>query len=257
MTERAQSFGSVAPAYERFRLGYPDELVEEVLAYAGRPVRTALELGAGTGKATRVFARRGIVVTATDPDPAMLTELRNHVPNTVTTVQGTFEDLPLTSVYDLVFAAASLHWTKPNSRWPRVVAMLERDGIFASFGGQVHLADSDVERDVRVARSPFLADDDVPPPDGTPADSPMQWPGTELTRCDQFTDVRQSTIERRYTASARDYVGHLSTVSAYLELPYPVRERVLGRILTVLPERVTFVADITLHLARPRSAGIG
>lgn len=256
MTERALSFGSVASAYERFRPGYPHRLVDEVLAYAGQPVRTALEIGAGTGKATRVFAGRGIAVTATDPDPAMLTELRKHVPTTVTTVQATFEALPLSPVYDLVFAAASLHWTKPADRWPRVAAMLKRTGIFASFGGQVHPADSDVEQDICVVRSPFLADDEIPPPDGTPADSPMQWPGTELAQSDQFTDVRQTSIERRMTASAHDYVGHLSTVSAYLQLPEPVREQVLGRILTVLPERLTLVADITLHLARVRSAAM-
>ncbi len=250
MPERALSFGSVASAYERFRPGYPDELVDEVLAYASRAVRTALEIGAGTGKATRVFARRGIAVTATDPDQAMLRELRKHVPEAVATVQATFEDLPLTPVYDLVFAAASLHWTEPDHRWSRVAAMLKRDGIFASFGGQMHLADSDVERAVWTARSQFLAADEVPPPDGTPAGSPMQWPGTELAQSDQFTDVRQTSIERRATISARDYVGHLSTISAYLELPDPVREHVLGRILEVLPQRVTLVADITLHLAR-------
>ncbi|HEV8527830.1 MAG TPA: class I SAM-dependent methyltransferase [Actinomycetes bacterium] len=250
MPERALSFGSVASAYERFRPGYPDELVDEVLAYASRAVRTALEIGAGTGKATRVFARRGIAVTATDPDQAMLRELRKHVPEAVATVQATFEDLPLTPVYDLAFAAASLHWTEPDHRWSRVAAMLKRDGIFASFGGQMHLADSDVERAVWAARSQFLADDEVPPPDGTPAGSPMQWPGTELAQSDQFTDVRQTSIERRATISARDYVGHLSTISAYLELPDPVREDVLGRILEVLPQRVTLVADITLHLAR-------
>ncbi len=250
MTDRAVSFGSVASAYEKFRPGYPDELVDKVLAYAGRPVRTALEIGAGTGKATRLFAGHGIAVTATDPDADMLTELRKHVPTRVATVLAAFEDLPRTPVYDLVFAAASLHWTKPHDRWSRVAAMLKSDGIFASFGGQVHVSDSNVEQAVYAARSPFLADDEVPSPDGTPADSPMQWPGTELAESDRFTDVRQSSIERRMTTSARDYVGHLSTISAYLELPEPVREHVLDRILHVLPERVTLIADITLHLAR-------
>lgn len=250
MSVRALSFGSVASAYERFRPGYPDELADEVLAYAGRPVRTALEIGAGTGKATRVFAARGIAVTATDPDQAMLTELRKHVPEAVVTVQAAFEDLPLNRAYDLVFAAASLHWTKPDQRWSRVAAMLERYGTFASFGGQIHLADSDLEQAVRAARSQFLADDQIPSPDGTPAGSPMQWPGTELAQSGRFTDVRQSSLERRATMSASDYVGHLSTVSAYLELPSDVRDHVLGQILDVLPERVTLMADITLHLAR-------
>jgi len=250
MTGRAVSFGSVASAYEQFRPGYPDELVDEVLTYAGRPVRTALEIGAGTGKATRVFAGRGIAVTATDPDAAMLAELRKHVPATVVTVQGALEDLPPTSAYDLVFAAASLHWTEPANRWSRVAALLNPDGMFASFGGQMCLADSAVEEAVRTARSPFLADDEVPSPDGTPTHSPMQWPGTELAQSNRFIDVRQSTIERRATMSARDYVGHLSTISAYLELPVSVREHAFDRILSVLPERVTVVADLILHVAR-------
>lgn len=250
VTERALSFGAVASTYEQYRPDYPDELVDEVLAFAGRPIRTALEIGAGTGKATRAFAGRAIAVTATDPDPAMLAELRNHVPATVTTVTAAFEDLPLNPMYDLVFAAASLHWIKPHGRWSRVAAMLTRNGVFASFGGQIHLADPDVEQDVIAARSTFLADDEVPSPDGTPPESLLQWPGTELAQSDRFTDVRQSTIERRMTVSARDYIGHLSTVSAYLQLPDPLREQALSRILTVLPEQVALVADLTLHLAR-------
>lgn len=80
MTARALTFGSVAAAYECYRPGHPDALVAEVLAYAGRPVATALEIGAGTGKATRVFAAYGVQVTATEPDAAMLAELRNRYP---------------------------------------------------------------------------------------------------------------------------------------------------------------------------------
>ena len=62
MTRRALSFGAAASVYERFRPGYPDELADQVLDYAGQPVTSALEIGAGTGKATRAFAARGIEV---------------------------------------------------------------------------------------------------------------------------------------------------------------------------------------------------
>jgi SAM-dependent methyltransferase len=252
MTERALSLGAVAAAYERFRPGYPDALVDEVLAYAGRPVRTALEIGAGTGKATREFATRGIAVTATDPDPGMLAELRRHVPAHVEVVRASFEELSLDRRYDLVYAAAALHWTEPLGRWSRIATLLDAGGVFASFGGQLVLGDPEIEEAVRVARSPYLADDEVPSPDGTPEDSPMKWPGTELRLVDELTDVRQLTIERRTTMPATDYVGHLSTVSAYLELPAATREQLLGRILEVLPERVSLTADLTVHLARRR-----
>jgi SAM-dependent methyltransferase len=250
MVERALSFGSAASAYERFRPGYPAELVDLVLAYAGRPVGSALEIGAGTGKATREFASRGVSVTATEPDPAMLEELRRHVPATVTTVLAAFEDLPLDREYDLVFAAASLHWTEPVGRWERVAAMLAPGGVFASFGGQMHLADPRVQEAARAARSPFMNDDDVPSPDGTAADEPMQWPGTELVRSERFVDVRQSVIERRVSMPAADYVGHLSTISAYLVLSDGIRQQVLAQILHVLPKTVGLVADITVHAAR-------
>ncbi|MFF7359114.1 class I SAM-dependent methyltransferase [Streptomyces filipinensis] len=252
MSDRALSFGARAEAYERFRPGYSMELFDRVMAYAGRPVRTALEIGAGTGKATRLFAQQGLSVLATEPDGAMLNELRRHVPATVRTAQAAFEDLQPGEKYGLVYAAAALHWTNPEGRWPRMAALLEPGGVFASFGGPIRLADQAVEEAVRAARAPFLESDEVPSPDGTPPDNDMQWPGTELQRSEWFTDVQQSLIERRLMMSARDYVGHLSTISAYLVLPALEQEQVFRQIMRVLPETVELVADVTVHLARRR-----
>ncbi|WP_329004823.1 class I SAM-dependent methyltransferase [Kribbella sp. NBC_00709] len=250
MVERALSFGAVAEAYERFRPGYPVELFELVMAYAGGPVRTALEIGAGTGKATRLFADAGIAVTATEPDAAMLAELRKQVPANVTAVQAAFEDLPLDSSYDLVFSAAALHWTDPEGRWDRMAALVRPGGVFASFGVPIQLADPALQEAARVARAPYLGYDGVPSPDGTPADRPMQWPGTELLQSESFTDVRQSVVERRLTMSAHDFIGHLSTVSAYVMLPPADRDEVFRRTLEVLPETVEIDAEVTAHLAR-------
>lgn len=249
---RALSFGVVAEAYERFRPGYPVELFDMVMAYAGHPVQTALEIGAGTGKATRLFAQHGVIVTATDPDGSMLAELRKHVPANVTTVQAAFEDLRPGERYGLVYAVAALHWTTPEGRWSRMAALLEPGGVFASCGGPFRLADPAVEEAVRAARAPFLEGDEIPSPDGTPPGHEMQWPGTELQRSEWFTSVQQSVIERRVTMSARDYVGHLSTISAYLVLPTAQREQVFSQIMQVLPESVEMAADITVHLARRR-----
>jgi SAM-dependent methyltransferase len=250
MSGRALSFGVKAEAYERFRPGYPAELFDMVMTYAGQPVRTALEIGAGTGKATRLFAQRGITVTATEPDGAMLAELLKQVPASVKPVQSAFEDLRPGESYALVYAAAALHWTNPQGRWPRMAALLEPGGVFASFGGPAQLADPAVEEAVRRARAPFLDSDEVPSPDGTPPGHDMQWPGTELQRSEWFTDVQQLVIERRLTMSARDYVGHLSTISAYLELPPAEQEQAYSLIMQVLPKTVEITADVFVHLAR-------
>jgi hypothetical protein len=182
----------------------------------------------------------------------MLAELRKHVPTNVTTMQASFEDLPLGSRYDLVYAAAALHWTNPSGRWPRMASLLEPGGIFASFGGPFQLADPAIEEAVRAARAPFLESDDIPSPDGTPPENAMQWPGTELQQSEWFTDVQQSVVERRLTLTAGDYIGHLSTVSDYLELPTTTQEQIYSRIIQVIPETVEITADITAHLARRR-----
>ena len=251
MVERALSFGTVAEAYERFRPGYPVELLELVTAYAGGPIRTALEFGAGTGKATRLFAQAGIAVTATEPDAAMLAEMRKHVPANVTTVEAAFEDLPLDSSYELVYSAAALHWTNPEGRWARMAALVQPGGVFASFAVPIQVADPALREAVREARAPYLENDGVPSPDDTPpADRPMEWPGTELQQSEWFTDVRQAVIERRLTMSAHDYIGQLSTVSAYVMLEPADRDQVFRQLLQALPETVELNAQIHTHLAR-------
>lgn len=252
MSVRALSFGSVAEAYERYRPDYPTELRDLVLSYTTRPIRTALEIGAGTGKATRLFTQPGIAVTATDPDAAMLTELRKHVPPEVRTAVAAFEDLPLDQRYDLVYAGAALHWTRPEGRWPRMADLLEPGGTVASFGGPIQPADPTIEEAIRAARTPFVERDDVPSPDGTPPEQEMQWPGTELQQSPLFEDVRQSTIQRRLTFTASDYIGHLSTISAYSILPPAVRDEAFDHIRRVLPAHLEITADVVVHLARRR-----
>jgi SAM-dependent methyltransferase len=251
---RALSFGAVADSYDRFRPGYPEAVYDTVVNYAGQTPRTALEIGAGTGKATRLFAGRGIEITATEPDAAMLDKLRATTAPTVTAVRSAFEQLRPERTYGLVYVAAALHWTRPEGRWPRVAALLEPGGVFAGFGGPFHLADADVAAAVHAARAPYLDSDEIPSPDGTPEDAPMQWPGTELQDSDLFEDVRQVHVERRPVVSADEYLGYLSTVSAYLQLPGPVRERVFGAIAHRLPETVAINADVTVHLARRSAA---
>lgn len=250
MNPRALSFGAAAATYERFRPGYPDELVDQVLSYAGGSVRTALEIGAGTGKATRAFAARGIAVTATDPDPQMLAELRLHVPAAVTTIEAALEDLEPDPVHDLVYAAAALHWTDPDQRWSRIAGLLAPGGCFACLDGETDLAEPGLAATVLAIHTRFVPDIEITPPDGTPWDSAMRWPGSELERSDLFNDVRQIWIDREWLLSAEDYIGHLSTISAYLQLSEPDRNTAFTQIREVIPDQVRLRSDIVLHLAR-------
>jgi hypothetical protein len=70
--ERRLVFGEVAELYDRARPSYPPELIDDVIEAARlSPADRALEVGTGTGKATELFAERGVGVLGLEPDPEM------------------------------------------------------------------------------------------------------------------------------------------------------------------------------------------
>src|SRR5689334_4086995 len=95
-----------------------------ILDYAMPPVKRALGAGAGTGKATRLFRGRPVRITACEPDPEMRAVLaRTTAGMDVEPIGGTFEELPLTTSYDLLYAASAWHWTESDTRWERASAL--------------------------------------------------------------------------------------------------------------------------------------
>jgi ubiquinone/menaquinone biosynthesis C-methylase UbiE len=89
---------------------------------------TVLELGAGTGKLTRVLADLGHDVHATDPDTAMLEILERQVPG-VATAQASAEDIPLGDAsVDVVIAAQAFHWFDLDRALPEIARVLRPGG---------------------------------------------------------------------------------------------------------------------------------
>ncbi len=104
---RAASFGGAASHYERYRPGPPVEAVDWVLP---APVRTVVDLGAGTGALTRLLVGRADEVVAVEPDDRMRAVLAESVPG-VRAVAGRGESIPLPDASaDAVLASSSWHW---------------------------------------------------------------------------------------------------------------------------------------------------
>ncbi|WP_457101596.1 class I SAM-dependent methyltransferase [Microbacterium sp. P5_E9] len=129
--EMALSFGSQASRYEVGRPDYPVEAVEWMLQpvhHDGRALRAA-DAGAGTGKLTRVVAGLGAEVIAIDPDPAMLAELRSHVPG-VPTFVGSAERMPLPDAsLDAVLYGQAWHWVDVPSASAEAGRVLRSGGV--------------------------------------------------------------------------------------------------------------------------------
>jgi ubiquinone/menaquinone biosynthesis C-methylase UbiE len=121
----ARSFGGVADAYDRGRPSYTREAVTWLV---GDDPATVLELGAGTGKLTRVLVAAGHDVHATDPDPAMLALLEAHLPGVRTAVAGA-EEIPLADAsVDVVIAAQAFHWFDLDRALPEIARVLRPGG---------------------------------------------------------------------------------------------------------------------------------
>jgi SAM-dependent methyltransferase len=135
-------FGEVAELYDRARAGYSATLVDDVLSFVGvdSDRLRALEVGAGTGKATVAFAVRGLEILALEPSLEMATVARRNCREfpRVHIASITFEDWPVEAGgFGLLFAAQSWHWVDPEVRWVRAAQALRPRGSLALMGHQV------------------------------------------------------------------------------------------------------------------------
>jgi SAM-dependent methyltransferase len=104
-------FDPLVDAYDAARPSYPAALFDRLEALT-RPLQGAMvvEIGAGTGIATRPLRSRGARVLALDVSPPMLERLRTRSPDQDVVV-GSGEALPVRhGVADLVYAAQAWHW---------------------------------------------------------------------------------------------------------------------------------------------------
>src|SRR5216117_1930666 len=68
----AEGFGRAAAAYERGRPGYPQAAIDWMVDQLGiTPISTVVDLGAGTGKFSRMMRSTGARVIAIEPVAAM------------------------------------------------------------------------------------------------------------------------------------------------------------------------------------------
>lgn len=126
---RRMSFDARAELYDAVRPSYPDELADDVIAHGGRRV---LEIGAGTGKATVVFARRGASIVAIEPGASLAAVLRRNVAgHDVTIEETTFEAWPIAGSFDVVMSAQAYHWVDPSVRYVKTAAVLGPRGTLA------------------------------------------------------------------------------------------------------------------------------
>ena len=125
MSDPAASFDSVAAGYDAARPSYPRESVDWLV---GDDAEVVVDVGAGTGKFTRLLERPVRRVIAVEPSVSMLAELRRALPR-VEAMQGAGERMPLPAAsVDVVTFAQAWHWVDADAASAEAARVLRPGG---------------------------------------------------------------------------------------------------------------------------------
>ena len=124
-----QGFGAEAQSYVRGRPEYPAQLLTWLAGNLGlAPEKVALDLGAGTGKFTKLLVQTGAQVLAVEPVEAMRDQLSRSLP-TVHALSGSAEHMPLASAStDAVVCAQAFHWFATEKALAEIHRVLKPGG---------------------------------------------------------------------------------------------------------------------------------
>ncbi|MEV4279235.1 class I SAM-dependent methyltransferase [Actinoplanes xinjiangensis] len=247
--ERGQVFGELAEQYHRVRPGYPAELVTDLLELSGAgPV---LEVGAGTGKATALFAAHDVDLTCLEPDPRMAAVLRRSVPG-VPVIESTFEAWAPDRGYRLLISGQAWHWVDRTRRNALALAALTPGGLLAPFWNVFLLPDRDLYTALAAVdarhgltgeQSPHSLHVDAVP--DRPRPFAEEWP--DLAGIEElFTDLRTLRYRGFRSYSPAEYRAHLHSISLYRMLDDDRRETVIDDTITAIEAHGSTI-DFAVH----------
>lgn len=129
-----ETFDEVAQLYDEMRPSYPEAVFEDVAALAaGSDDPRWLEIGCGTGHATRAFAGRGFRIHCVELGENMAAVARRKLAafERVTIEVANFDAWTACGRFDLVYSASAFHWLNRATREQRIAALLRHQGVLA------------------------------------------------------------------------------------------------------------------------------
>ena len=241
MREQRLVFGEVAELYDRARPGYPHALIDDVISFAGPASARlrALEVGAGTGKATVSFAAHGLEILALEPSAAMAAVARRNCERfgRVRIEATSFEDWPAEpGGFGLVFCAQAWHWVTTEVRYRKTAMALSQMGALALFWHRTRGQEGPLRDELDDLYRRLVPELHGQRP-GFPGLNPRvddSEKGDELAGTGLFGDVRMRTYPWSATFTADSYTDLLLTQSDHRLLADQARARLLDGVREII-----------------------
>ncbi|SRR6266446_2796698 len=248
------SFDCNADLYDAARPSYPEALIDEAVAWSGIPPEgRILEIGAGTGKATLAFARRGFAILALEPLPNMAAVLRAKAAAfpVVSIEESTFETWRGgNGAFDLTISAQAFHWVDPAVKYVKAAAALRPGGALALIRNETSGLEPSLRAQLDAAYARWFpgvtwtaARDSVEPKRAEVA--------AEIARSGLFGPVRSASFPWTASYTTRQYLDLLETHSDHALLEPRFRVPLYGAIVDAIERRggrieVPYVAVLLL-----------
>jgi SAM-dependent methyltransferase len=240
----AAGFGAAADVYERARPSYPDDAVAWLVEQAAiGPPSTVVDVGAGTGKLTRLLVATGARVLAVEPLGEMRNRLRELVPR-AEALDGTAEALPLgDSSVDAITVAQAFHWFDPTRALPELHRVLRPGGALVLIWNSRDL-DDPLQRGLEDLLTPYRNE--------LIAQSYGVW-RPPLDESPLFAPLREARFPYAQQLTADGLVERAESTSFVAALPEDERLVLLGRVRALadgLDEPFDFNYVTEVYLAR-------
>ena len=209
--ELKTTFNTTPTLYEDVRPSYPEELIRDVIDLSGlEDNNRVLEIGCGTGKATRPFAEHGYELVCLDIGADLIAVARESLkefPN-VSFVTEAFEEWEPEGKFDLIISATAFHWVDPRVRYLKASEVLKSNGFLAVFSNQHVRKDEGF-----FAESQSLYDKYYAPLTTNRPTHATDFPGVEA-----FQDPIKRVYPWMQTYSSEQYIKLLGTYSGHIAL---------------------------------------
>ncbi|MGZ8177178.1 class I SAM-dependent methyltransferase [Williamsia sp. SKLECPSW1] len=229
---RAESFGSAAAAYDRWRPRYPEALIDALDVGPGSRV---LDVGAGTGIASTQLAATGAEVLAVEPDEQMAEIARS---TGLAVEVAPFERWdPAGRTFDVVTFAQSFHWVDPVPSLATIADILTPRGRLGLLWNRIRPVEPSLE-ELDAVHAELRGPDTAAVVGGTSQDQLLEM----LSQSGFDVEERRAPVEMRYDAES--YVEMLFTYSRQLILDADTRARLRARLTAIIGSAgVTAVND--------------
>lgn len=245
----ARGFGSDSSAstYEQHRPSYPPAAIDWLVDRFGLgPGTTVVDVGAGTGKLTRLLVPTGAHVVAVEPLDSMRGELEAAVPD-AEALAGTAEAIPRPeSSADAVVVAQAFHWFRP------VEALAELARIVRPGGGLALIWNHWDRRDPWVGELLRVIDWHRQ----KPHDAKHDWPAVVAASSARWTPLECVTFDNHQLLDRERLVGRVLSISYLASAPPAQQAEVAAAVRDLTadfeePFTLPYLTDVYWGYLRP------